>query len=116
MTRAAPTAHPGRASVPWSYSGLATQVVRRDGVAATGGERRAGYGGRRLAAAFETVSSLPAHAESRRRLQELCGRDAASPEELAAIVEADPGLAIAVLRALPSGERAGSAREAIDAL
>jgi len=83
-------------------------------------DRRAGAGGRRLAAAFDAVSELPALAEAKRRLIGACERPAAAPGEIADAVEADTGLAIAVMRAAnngdgPSGRTAG-VRQAIEAL
>jgi putative nucleotidyltransferase with HDIG domain len=87
---------------------------------ATGTDRRIGAGGGRLAAAFDSVSRLPALAEARRRLLGLCERTASTPAELAEAVEADVGLAIAVMRAANNGSgpsgRAGGVAEAIEAL
>jgi HD-like signal output (HDOD) protein/DNA-binding CsgD family transcriptional regulator len=85
-----------------------------------GRERRAGAGGRRLAAAFDAVSELPALAEARRRLIKTCERQAAAPGDIADVVESDAALAIAVMRAAnngngPSGRTSG-VREAIEAL
>ncbi len=85
-----------------------------------GGERRAGAGGKRLAAAFDAVSELPALAEARRRLVRICDRQAAAPGDIADVVESDAALAIAVMRAAnngngPSGRTSG-VREAIEAL
>ena len=82
--------------------------------------RQRGAGGRRLAAAFDSVSGLPALAEARRRLLGACDRPAASAYDLADIVESDAALAIAVLRAANNGNgppaRAGVVRDAIEAL
>ena len=79
-----------------------------------------GAGGRRLAAAFDAVSTLPALAEARRRLLGLCERQAASPGDLADAVEADAALAIAVMRAANNGHgpsgRIGGVPAALDAL
>jgi putative nucleotidyltransferase with HDIG domain len=88
--------------------------------AATSGQRNAGAGGRRLAAAFDAVSSLPSLAEARRRLLASCERGSPSAGELADAVECDAALAIAVMRAAnngagPSG-RVGGVREAIEEL
>ena len=84
------------------------------------GPREAGGGGRRLAAAFESVSKLPALAEARRRLLSLCEREAATPGEITEAVESDAGLAIAVMRAANNGSgpsrRTGGVREAIESL
>jgi len=86
----------------------------------SGGARPAGAGGRRLAAAFDTVSELPALAEARRRLLELCDRKATAAGDIAEAVEADAALAIAVMRAANNGDgpsgRASGVREAIEAL
>jgi putative nucleotidyltransferase with HDIG domain len=83
-------------------------------------DRRAGAGGRRLAAAFDAVSDLPALAEARRRLLTLCDRQAASPGDLAEAVEADTALAISVMKAANNGNgpagRIGGVPEAIEAL
>jgi putative nucleotidyltransferase with HDIG domain len=65
--------------------------------------RGAGEGGRRLAAAFEAVSRLPALSESRRRLLRECERESPSPGEVTAAVESDAALAIAVMRAANNG-------------
>ncbi len=83
-------------------------------------DRRAGAGGRRLAAAFDAVSDLPALAEARRRLVGVCERPAPAPGDIADAVEADAGLAIAVMRAAnngdgPSGRTAG-VRQAVETL
>ena len=56
-----------------------------------------------MAAAFETVSSLPALGEARARVLELARGDAPSPAEIAQVVESDAGLAIAVLKAANNG-------------
>ena len=89
-------------------------------VSTPAGARGAGGGGRRLAAAFESVSRLPALAEARRRLLSLCEREAATAGELTEAVEADAGLAIAVMRAGNNGSgpsrRTGGVREAIESL
>jgi putative nucleotidyltransferase with HDIG domain len=81
---------------------------------------KAGAGGRRLAAAFDSVSQLPALAEARRRLLGVCERQAAAPGDIAEAIESDAALAIAVMRAAnngtgPSGRTAGI-REAIETL
>jgi putative nucleotidyltransferase with HDIG domain len=82
--------------------------------------RPLGAGGRRLAAAFDTVSRLPALGEARDRLVNLLRHDSASPGELAEAVEVDTGLAIAVLQAANNDagprERAGSVVRAIEEL
>jgi HD-like signal output (HDOD) protein/DNA-binding CsgD family transcriptional regulator len=86
----------------------------------SGSDRRQGAGGRRLAAAFDAVSKLPALAEARRRLLALCERQAVSPTELAEAIEADTALAITVMRAANNGNgpagRIGGVPEAIETL
>ena len=83
-------------------------------------DRRAGAGGRRLAAAFDKVSDLPALAEARRRLLALCERQAASPTDLAEAVESDAAIAITVMRAANNGNgpagRVAGVPEAVEAL
>ena len=84
------------------------------------GDRQIGQGGHRLAAAFDTVSELPALAESRRRLLVATNGAAASGDELANTIESDAGLAIRVMRAAnnrggPHGRTRGI-REAVDVL
>jgi putative nucleotidyltransferase with HDIG domain len=83
-------------------------------------ERRGGAGGRRLAAAFDKISGLPALAEARRRLLDACERQSASSADLAEAVEADAALAIAVMRAANNGAgppgRTGGVREAVEEL
>jgi putative nucleotidyltransferase with HDIG domain len=84
------------------------------------GDRRAGAGGRRLAEAFDKVTELPALAEARRRLLNLCERQAASPVDLAEAVEADTALAITVMKAANNGDgpsaRIGGVPEAVESL
>jgi len=79
-----------------------------------------GTGGKRLADAFEVVSSLPALAEARRRALEACAAESASIGEIAEIVESDAALAIGILRAANNGGgpagRAGGVTDAIEAL
>jgi len=81
------------------------------------GQRAGGAGGRRLAAAFDTVSSLPALADIRDRLLGLAGEVASTSDSMAAAVEADVGLTIAVMQAANNGNgprgRAGSVPEAV---
>jgi putative nucleotidyltransferase with HDIG domain len=57
----------------------------------------------RLAAASEHVASLPAHGEARRALLEASSAPRASMAEVTEVVESDPALAIAVLRAANDG-------------
>jgi putative nucleotidyltransferase with HDIG domain len=83
-------------------------------------DRRIGKGGHRLAAAFDTVSALPALSESRRRLLVATNGAAASGDELANTIESDAGLAIHVMRAANNGGgppgRTRGIREAVDVL
>jgi putative nucleotidyltransferase with HDIG domain len=87
---------------------------------ATAAEQRIGKGGRRLADAFETVSSMPVLAESRRRLLLASDDGTQSAGELADAIESDVGLTIAVMRAAagPDGQgiEDGGVRQAVDAL
>jgi putative nucleotidyltransferase with HDIG domain len=81
-------------------------------------DRPSGAGGRRLSAAFDTVAGLPALAEARRRLIGLC-EGSPRPGELTAAVEADVGLAIAVMRAANNGggsDQIGGVGEAVEEL
>ena len=88
--------------------------------AATTIERGGGQGGRRLAAAFNAASRLPALAESRRRLLRASEREASSPGELTQAIESDVALTIAVMRAAADAADAdggaGGVRQAIEAL
>jgi putative nucleotidyltransferase with HDIG domain len=81
-------------------------------------DRRSGQGGRRLAAAFDEASRLPALAESRRRLLELSERPGSSPAELAGVIESDVALTIAVMRAAGDAEdlARGGVRQAVETL
>ena len=82
--------------------------------------RPTGAGGRRLAASFDSISSLPALAEARERLLALADSPATSLSQIADVVEADAAIAIAVLQAANNGNgprgRTGSVPEAIDSL
>jgi putative nucleotidyltransferase with HDIG domain len=84
------------------------------------GDRRIGQGGQRLAAAFDSVSSLPALAESRRRLLRATNGAASSGDELAMAIESDAALAIQVMRAANNGGgphgRTRGIRQAVDVL
>ena len=88
--------------------------------AATTNERGGGQGGRRLAAAFDSASRLPALAESRERLLRASDREASSPGELAHAIESDVALTIAVMRAAgdaaDAGDRAGGVQGAVETL
>jgi putative nucleotidyltransferase with HDIG domain len=83
-------------------------------------ERKRGAGGRRLADAFDAVSTVPALAEARRRLLGACERQTTGPGELAEAVESDAALTIAVMRAANNGNgpsgRAGGVRDAVEEL
>jgi putative nucleotidyltransferase with HDIG domain len=82
--------------------------------------RPVGSAGRRLAEAFDAVSALPVLAEARSRLLDACARDTSPPGELAAVVECDAALAVAVMRAANNGDgppaRTGGVEAAIAAL
>jgi putative nucleotidyltransferase with HDIG domain len=81
--------------------------------------RGGGQAGRRLAEAFEAVSHLAALMESRRRLLRACERETSSPDQLAEVIESDPALVIAVVRAAAnagSAPRGGGVRQAVEAL
>jgi putative nucleotidyltransferase with HDIG domain len=69
------------------------------------GERRVGVGGRKLAAAFDSVSTHPVLAEARFRLLALTDREGSSTGDVAEAIETDAGLAIAVMRAANNGQR-----------
>jgi putative nucleotidyltransferase with HDIG domain len=88
--------------------------------ASSGGDRSLGQGGKRLSAAFDAVSSLPALAESRRRLLRASEGSAPSGDELAAAIESDAAIAIQVMRAANNGGgphgRTGGVRQAVDVL
>lgn len=94
--------------------------ARPEAAGGTGRARPMGAGGRRLAAAFDQISSLPALAEARERLVDLAGGPATSNGQIADAVEADAALAIAVLQAANNGGgprgRTGGVPEAIDSL
>ena len=82
--------------------------------------RPIGAGGRRLAASFDAVSSLPALAEARERLVSLAESSSASKGQIADVIEADAALAIAVMQAANNGNgprgRTGGVPQAIDSL
>jgi putative nucleotidyltransferase with HDIG domain len=80
--------------------------------------RGRGSGGHRLASAFEQVEQMPVLAESRERLLRLTSKQGVEADEIAEAVEADPALAIAVMRAVNgSGRRVASGvPQAVDAL
>ena len=82
--------------------------------------RPMGAGGRRLAASFDSISSLPALAEARERLVVLAESPSTSPGQIADVVESDPAIAIAVMQAANNGNgprgRTGGVPDAIDSL
>ena len=84
---------------------------------AAAGARPMGAGGRRLASAFDTISSLPALAEARSRVVALADAPIASDGDLADVIESDAALAIAVLQAANNGNgprgRTGGIPEAV---
>jgi putative nucleotidyltransferase with HDIG domain len=84
------------------------QTKQRTPSGSARGARTRGSGGQRLAAAFELVERMPALAESRERLLRLTAKQGADEDEIVEAVEAEPALAIAVLRA--ANTRAGSGR------
>src|SRR4051812_27670906 len=81
---------------------------------------RGGQGGRRLAAAFDAASRLPALAESRARVLRSSDGEISSPAAIAEAIESDVALTTAIMRA--AGDAAhvkgsgGGVRQAIDAL
>ena len=87
---------------------------------ATTAERRGGQGGRRLAAAFDAASRLPALAESRRRVLRASDGESSSPAAIAEAIESDVALTTAVMRAAGDAAHAkgssGGVRQAIDIL
>ena len=94
----------------------ATAAPREAVVAA----RPMGAGGRRLAASFDSISSLPALAEARERLVALADSAPTSGNQIADLVESDPAIAIAILQAANNGNgprgRTGGVPAAIDSL
>jgi putative nucleotidyltransferase with HDIG domain len=98
-------------------SDTATITSKEAGVSAA---RPMGAGGRRLAASFDSISSLPALAEARERLVTLAESPSSSPGQIADVVESDAAIAIAILQAANNGNgprgRTGGVPEAIDSL
>jgi putative nucleotidyltransferase with HDIG domain len=82
--------------------------------------RPMGAGGRRLAASFDAISSLPALDEARERLVSLAESPSTAPGQIADVIEADAALAIAILQAANNGNgprgRTGGVPAAIDSL
>jgi putative nucleotidyltransferase with HDIG domain len=95
-----------------------TTITKARAPQATG--ERNGVGGHRLAAAFESVSELPALAEARRRLVRVCDQGVPSRAEMVSAVESDAALAIAVMRAANNGDgppgRAAAVGQAVQQL
>lgn len=98
-------------------SDTATVEASHQGAAAA---RPMGAGGRRLAASFDSISSLPALAEARERLVALAESPATSPGQIADVVESDAAIAIAVMQAANNGNgprgRTGGVPAAIESL
>ena len=98
-------------------SNTATVAASEPGAAAA---RPMGAGGRRLAASFDAISSLPALAEARERLVALSESPATSASQIADVVESDAAIAIAVMQAANNGNgprgRTGGVPAAIDSL
>jgi putative nucleotidyltransferase with HDIG domain len=99
------------------------RAPKRNGAAAgpvKAEERRGGQGGRRLAAAFDAASRLPALVESRQCLLRASDGESSSPASVADAIESDVALTTAVMRA--AGDAAhvngssGGVRQAIDTL
>ena len=65
--------------------------------------RTMGAGGRRLAAAFDSASSLPALADASGRLSLIAASPAVSSSDLINAVEGDAALTIAVMQAANNG-------------
>ena len=82
--------------------------------------RQMGAGGRKLSAAFDTVSRLPALAEARERLVNQVSQSSVSSGEMAETIESDAGLAIAVIKAANNGAgppgRTAGIQQAIESL
>jgi putative nucleotidyltransferase with HDIG domain len=109
-----------RAVKPRRAAPTRTKPPRGASKPATTAERRIGQGGRRLADAFQAVSSMPVLAESRRRLLVACDRGGSSAGELVDAIESDVALTMAVMRAAGNGggrpAGGGGVRQAIEAL
>ncbi|MEJ7875275.1 MAG: HDOD domain-containing protein [Solirubrobacterales bacterium] len=82
--------------------------------------RPMGAGGRRLAASFDAISSLPALLEARERLVSLAEAPSTSSGQIADVIESDAALAIAIMQAANNGNgprgRTGGVPAAIDSL
>ena len=99
---------------------MTTTAAVPDSEAGSVAARPMGAGGRRLAASFDAISSLPALAEARERLVAVAEGPASSPGQIADVVESDPAIAIAVMQAANNGNgprgRTGGVPAAIDSL
>ncbi|MGI8461763.1 MAG: HDOD domain-containing protein [Solirubrobacterales bacterium] len=85
----------------------------------SGAPRVGGRGGARLASAFEAVEAFPVLAEAKTRAVRAAGKENASAEELAPLIESDLGLTVVVLRAANSVRGRGgigSVPAAVDSL
>ncbi len=82
--------------------------------------RPMGAGGRRLAASFDSISSLPALAEARERLVAIAETPSTSSGQIADVVESDAAIAIAIMQAANNGNgprgRTSGVPAAIDSL
>lgn len=87
---------------------------------AAAGATAQGKGGQRLAAAFEAVGTLPALSETTSRVAKLTEGEASSVTDIAAIVESDTAVAIAVMKAANNGGgpggRISNVPDAVEAL
>ena len=104
------------AKAPKTTTSKAKRAASKPGKAA---ERRGGQGGRRLAAAFDAASRLPALTEPRKRLLRASDGASSSPAELIEAVESDVALTTTIMRAAGHAgyaKGAGGVRQAIDAL
>ncbi len=97
-----------------------TATIATPASAAAASARPMGAGGRRLAAVFDQISSLPALAEARERLVTLAEATSTSIAQMADVIESDAALAIAVMQAANNGNgprgRTGGVPEAIESL
>jgi putative nucleotidyltransferase with HDIG domain len=93
---------------------LSKETGGRSGGGKPGRTRARGSGGHRLAGAFEEVERMPVLIESRERLLRLISKQGADEDEVVEAVEADPALAITVVRAANS--RRGAGRTAVSSV
>lgn len=98
-------------------SDTVTVAASEPGVVAA---RPRGAGGRRLAASFDSISSLPALAEARERLVALAESPSSAANQIADVIESDAAIAIAIMQAANNGNgprgRTGGVPAAIDSL